>query len=267
MTEVQVTRFTFDNSFDDLDVDDVDDEVKKVKMTQEDFEAALADSFEKGRQEGNAESRQSLEQQAVQMVAQLGGQLQQLAASHADVMQKTKEDAINMAYQICRKILPATAAKNALTEIEQVVAGALMQGVESPVITVRLSSDDFDLLKDKIEKMITDQKMGAQVKVVKDESLSASDCCLEWQGGGTARNMQNVWQVIDQKLGSVLQENFGELPTPETAVTQDAPTETPNVEAEATEEVEEIKADDHAPAETLAEESEPETLTGEKEDE
>jgi len=112
-------KFLFETDFSDLEAL----ESRAEKYSEADIAAARQAAMEEVRNE----LREFEEKRAADLMAQMAARLEQLSAGRQQDLQAATESAIDIAVAMCRKILPALAAKNALSEIEGHVARTLAE--------------------------------------------------------------------------------------------------------------------------------------------
>ena len=100
--------------------------------------------------------------------------------------------AVEFALAVCRKAVPTLCETNAIEEIRSLLEKNLHFLKDEPKISLRLTP----FLADKIKPMLTDlvkkEAYSGKIAVVRDDTLAAGDCRIEWKNGGLEKNVQDV---------------------------------------------------------------------------
>lgn len=206
------TRFLFETDFDDVEAAERQEE----KYSQEDIAAAKQEALEMAR----AELRGFEEKRAADLLAEMSVKLTALAAVRAEDLQSATESAVDIAVVMCRKMLPALAAQNALGEIESHIARTLAEVHGEPRVVVRVSEDNVAALQSGIEKL--GHGLDGEIVLVADDRLPATDCHVLWADGGSERDVQRTWSEIDKAVEAITSNGIGLMaPSPATGADLD----------------------------------------------
>ena len=147
---------------------------------------------EQGRESAWQEAMASIEKQNSDTLTSIDSSIKELLKISHENAQTVFTTAVDFALAVCRKALPSLAEANALTEIRDLLEKNLHFLKDEPKISLRLNP----LLADKIKPMLTDlvrqEAYGGKIAVVRDDTLPAGDCRVEWKNGGLEKNMQEV---------------------------------------------------------------------------
>lgn len=206
------TRSLFDTDFGDLEAN----ALKEEKYSKEDIAAAKQEALELAR----AELKGFEEKRAADLLAEMSVKLTALSAARAEDLQSATESAVDIAVAMCRKILPALAAQNALTEIESHIARTLAEVHGEPRVVVRVSEDNVAALQSGIEGLAGG--LDGEIVLVADDRLPATDCHVMWADGGSERDVQRTWAEIDKAVEQITSNGINTMaPGPTTGTDPD----------------------------------------------
>jgi len=193
-----VEKFDFGHSF-DADAGESTREKRKSKL-----EVQTEEAFQKGRTAGLAEARSGLEQQsttAIQAICQSFAALDQTRIAVEETMSR---QAIGVATALVGKALPALARREAIAEIETVIAECIGKVLDEPRLVVRVTESLMDTLREPIEAAAKQSGFSGKIIVLAEHGLGASDCRVEWADGGAERNLDTIWQEIEATIQHTL---------------------------------------------------------------
>lgn len=201
-------KFMFEKSFDKTEVPEEREafvaQKPPLSMTEEQFEAARAESFAEGRARGMEEMRAAAETLASQMLARIEEGASGSFAALDTATDAIKRDAVQAAILVLRKLAPGFAKTANLAEIEALVASCLGAVLEEPRVVVRVHDSFLDPLKERIVDLAERSGFGGRVVLIADESLGAADCRVEWADGGAERDTDWMWNQIENVVGRFL---------------------------------------------------------------
>lgn len=194
-----ISKFLFDN---DLGKAKSAPAAKPIRrnFTAAEVEAEKAKAFAEGHAKGVADTQQDAATRAAtafqSISAQLGKMIQQVDAQRAE----TNKAAVAAAVAMTRKLLPALARREAMSEIEALVAECLGRMHDAPKIVVRLNEMHVEAFRQKIEQIATSTGFSGRVAIVADPALAAEDARVEWADGGVERSTAQIWKEIETAI-------------------------------------------------------------------
>jgi len=195
-------KFLFETDFSDLEAL----ESRAEKYSEADIAAARQAAMEEVRNE----LREFEEKRAADLMAQMAARLEQLSAGRQQDLQAATESAIDIAVAMCRKILPALAAKNALSEIEGHVARTLAEVHGEPRVVVRVADENLQHLQSAIDRVTSGYD--GKIVLLADDRLAATDCHVMWADGGCDRDVQRTWAAINKAVEQITDHGIGGEP-------------------------------------------------------
>ncbi|MBR1777524.1 MAG: hypothetical protein IJ752_02925 [Alphaproteobacteria bacterium] len=172
------------------------------------MEAAEKKAREEGRLNGLEEGRETAWQEAmVSIEKQNSDTLSTIDASLKEILQQLEknaqnafETAVNFAWAVCQKAVPALCETNALNEIRSLLEKNLHFLKDEPKISLRLNPFLADKIKPVLTELIKKESYGGKIAVVRDDTMPIGDCRVEWKNGGLEKNAQDVLNHTEELL-------------------------------------------------------------------
>lgn len=177
-------------------------------FSQEELDEAKEQAFTQGKLEGQAEGHKaawdeamhSIEKQTADGLELILEQLRALAPIAAETAEKSYAAAVELAMAVCRKVVPTLCKEHAADEIRLLLEKNFHFLKEEPKITVKLNPSMADAVKPYIAKLVKQESFAGKVAVVRDESIPAGNCKIEWRHGGVERTAQDVLNQTEELL-------------------------------------------------------------------
>ncbi|MGN1079081.1 MAG: hypothetical protein ACI4TE_02795 [Alphaproteobacteria bacterium] len=175
-------------------------------FTQNEMDAAKNQAREEGRLQGIEEGREAAWQEAmVSIEKQNSDTLNAIDASLKELLARSQNDsqtafttAVGFAMAVCRKAVPALSEKNAVGEIRGLLEKNFHFLKDEPKISLRLNPFLADKIKPVLADLVKKESYAGKIAVIRDDSLPAGDCHVEWKNGGLQRNAQDVLNQTEE---------------------------------------------------------------------
>ncbi|MAZ35789.1 MAG: hypothetical protein CMO06_21855 [Thalassospira sp.] len=168
-------------------------------------EAADAEGFARGLEQGHAEIRSSLEQAMADTSARLAETLARIDEQQKRANARINEDAIHVAIGVMRKIAPAWSKQFELTEIESIVRQCLANLFDAPKVIVQVHPDISHMVSESVEKIAQSRGFSGKVGVVGEPDIDLGDCHVSWGDGTAVRDTKRIWAEINDIVERALQ--------------------------------------------------------------
>jgi len=224
-------KFMFDVSFDNeaeiLLEAEIADELPAAEeiveeivptFSEEELELARLQSFEEGKKEGLAATTETLTKQINQTLAQIDQQLERAFLTQDSVNEALSHAALSVAKGVCAKMLPALSERHSFGEVERVIVAVFNKIVEQPRVTISVHSSLSQALEERVLEISAGKAYQGEIVFQSDETMSPSDCKVEWSNGGSERDAKAMWEDIS----AIVERNIGDDPA-----LWDEPQETP----------------------------------------
>lgn len=197
-------KFLFDRSFGEkaAAARQAERERPKPIYTQEQLDAAR----EEGRQEGYAAGHQArLQEQEAALAVLVSGiesALAKLMAESETLLKGHLVEARDLALAVVRRLLPTWTARHGLEEIDSVITRAVADMGREPRLVIRVAESQFDAVQARLKSITEQQAYAGKIVLLGEALLGPSDCRVEWADGGVERDMQALWQKIDELVAA-----------------------------------------------------------------
>lgn len=193
----QSQKFLFDNDF----AHPEEARKRAAVHTDADLEAAKAEAYAAGQATMAAEQRVTEEQQIADLITAVLTRVEALFNNRTQMETEIANEAGALAVSICRKIMPTLAAQNALTEIEGLVTRTIAEMDEEPRLVVRVADSKLDALQTRFDRMSAN--FAGKIVLLGDDEMAETDCAVLWADGGAERNLDRLWNEIDQTVAGL----------------------------------------------------------------
>ncbi len=172
-------------------------------FSEDELEAARQESLINGRDQGRKEAAQAIEQACTNSLDVISGQLDQLARQLDGRLERIERDSLLAALTVVRKLFPALARREELSEIEAVLKDCLQRLHDEPRIVVRSSEAMLEILRPRIEKISNETGFEGRLVLLSDTEFRSSDVKVEWADGGAERNTARMWAKIEARFSQL----------------------------------------------------------------
>ncbi len=212
-----VRKFLFDTDFDD----DGAEQPRRVEepepappppepeppppaFSEEELQVARDEAFQAGRAAAMREAEAATERAMAGAVQALGVGLKALEQQLRHDAEERHREAVRVAMTVAARVMPETAVRNGLVEIEGVFRDCMSFVLEEPRVSVRVADALADSARERLEAIAESSGFEGRLLVLGDPAVAMGDCRVEWAEGGAERNFARVWQEIEMVLERVL---------------------------------------------------------------
>ena len=203
------TKFRFDTPFDaeppSRPETPAPEPVPEKVLTDADLAAAREQAFAAGREAGLADATAAAEQARADALSRLAQQLDDIVPRHADALSACRNDAVEIARAMVRKIISADHT-SAVAGVEHMIASFMPRLLDEPRIVVRVNDALLDLLQDKMPSLADACGYRGAVILLSEPEMALADCRVEWADGGAERDTEALWCEIDASIEAFLAE-------------------------------------------------------------
>ena len=196
-------KYLFDVSFDQVASKPAPEPPRpppEEKFTHAELEAAQEAARAEGRNAGLAEANEAATAKAAAALAALADGVKSLLGTTDAATAQTQREAIQALRIIVAKLLPATAAKGALAEIEAFATKCLSDALDEPRVVLRVAPEAYEPVRGQLEAIAAASGFGGRIVLLADEALAASDARLEWADGGVERDTAELLREADAAM-------------------------------------------------------------------
>ena len=200
-------KFYFDvNIFDAPPKEEIDENLPPPPpvFSEDELAAARDIAFEKGRQQGQKEQKESRETHVAQTLDIVAENFSRLFAAEMVRESIFEKESLKLAITMLDLIFPSLTEKLGHGEVYKVIEKTLSDHRKTKEIKICVPMG----FKGEIETLITRIRTGEHEEVLwrvtEDPSLTAGDCTLEWSDGGAVRDSLRTARDIRRNIEALL---------------------------------------------------------------
>jgi hypothetical protein len=179
-------------------------------FTEEEVERARRESFDKGRQEGIAQTKAERDENVTKILQQVSEQIAAFEEHKREAFRAQHADALRLAMAMFEKTLPVLQDRFGLDNLKAQVETILRAHSGQNTVDIHIHPDMVETFGTYIAQM---EKDSATVSCVltPDESLSLYACTVKWKNGGGYTDQNTIAQHVCDKITGILSDK--EVPT------------------------------------------------------
>ncbi len=185
-------KFTFD--------DDFEGETGAPALRKDKLEDIQAAAFAEGREAGQAEIMNSLEQSCESLLQNIALATQNLQMRQDEQIALMNKEAAKLTHAIIEKLAPALVDQTPLAEIELLINQCLKNSPLEPRLVIRVDDAILPALEEKIDVMAQASGFPGKIILINEPMAHISDCRVEWANGGAERNFSKLLETIESTL-------------------------------------------------------------------
>jgi len=204
----QLNKFMFDVDFDippepeapvaeEIAVEEEEVEVAPA-FSEEEMDMARDEGFLAGKEAGIREAAELMEQKILAALGKVTESFADVCRMQQDSNREIAREMLGVAATIAKKAFPDLNSRNALGEIDRMVAEILDAILEEPKVQIFVAPALRDPFADRLESIAERVGYEGRLAVAGDKLLEPGDCRVEWANGGAVREMSDLWQQIDE---------------------------------------------------------------------
>ena len=200
----------------------VEEEEAAPTFSEEELQAAKAEGFEQGKEEGIREAAAATEQRVLETLNSLNQQTQKIFQEMEDVNATAIQNAMSIGASIVKKLFPYLNQRQAMNEVEELIQTTIQQVISEPEIRIRVNSGLYEAINERFLPIISNMGHDNKMKLISDNEMPEGNCQIEWESGGASRDTTSMWQEIDDILQRNLGENWTTLKQVSDAIAKEA---------------------------------------------
>ena len=210
----QLARFTFDLNLEPraglgAAANDFPSQPAPVPTLPEDVVAQLiASAREEAYAEGLAAGERNAANTASQTLAAAAGTLATQTAPMANALEEAmarhRQEAVDLALSIARKLALHLIARQPQAELEALIAECLASLGGVPHLVIRCHPDLADAIRDNASAQMAQSGFSGRLVVMGEPDIRLGDGRLEWVDGGVVRDIAETARAIDLQIASYL---------------------------------------------------------------
>lgn len=171
------------------------------------------DAYEKGFAQGEKDGIEMGTKKNEKVFENIHGILKDLVDEKRNIVKKYEEEILQLIDLVARKVVETTVSINS-GAVKETVLKALMLAIDRSEITVRVSPDDFDYVKE-IKPDFFEKIDGLKsITITSDASVSHGGCYVETKFGDIDARLEKQLDKISESIRNVFKEGLGGIPKP-----------------------------------------------------
>jgi len=162
-----------------------------------DLAAARKEGYARGRGEGEAAVRASVENAATSALAAIEAALPGLRSNIDDGLAAANRLMLETMLAGLRRLVPELGRRGGLAEIEALLQQTIVHLREESRIVVRLNDAQLDGLRARLDAAAQAAGFEGRFVLLADDGIEPGDCRIEWADGGVERAVSRVWNDIE----------------------------------------------------------------------
>lgn len=169
-------------------------------FTAADLESARSESYAAGVASGRADAEKQINRRIADALDALGTRLGDLLAEGTRNHEAASREAIVAATEIVKRLMPALAQREALSEVESLIGDCLSRLHDEPRLVIRVGDELLDPLRQNIDQLAAAAGFSGRVILLADAAMRATDARVEWADGGADRDLAAIWREVESAI-------------------------------------------------------------------
>lgn len=208
---VAISKFLFDTDFDASEggAARAAPKPESRKYTASEVEAARAAGHAAGHSAGRAEAEQEAARRTADALDVVGKRLGEMLTEATRRHQSETREAVQIAAEIVRRLLPALGKRETMNEVEALIADCLSRLHDEPRLVVRVADDLLEPVRQRIDVLAAASGFSGRTILLADGALKPGDARVEWADGGVDRDVSAVWREVDGAIQRFVEDGSG----------------------------------------------------------
>jgi flagellar biosynthesis/type III secretory pathway protein FliH len=177
-------------------------------FSEEELMKAREEGYVSGRESGLTEGKSvflEATQQLKNAISNLDKQIEAVFNAQQQSWQNAEKRILELSSLIARKVAGDTLKHDLTGHLNSVVKPLLQMIVTEPVINISLHSSLAGLMSENIRTMGEELKYSGKINIVTDDKLPVTDCAIRWEQGGADVSTSDLWEKIQNTLGTKIE--------------------------------------------------------------
>lgn len=166
------------------------------------------EAYEKGFAQGEKDGLEMGTKKNEKVLENIDGILKSLIDVKGDIVKKHEEEILQLIDRVVKKVVETTVSINS-GAVRETILNALMLAIDRSEITVRVSPEDFDYVKE-IKPDFFEKIDGLKsITISSDSSINRGGCYVETRFGDIDARLEQQLDRISESIRKVFEENLG----------------------------------------------------------
>ncbi|PJK28449.1 FliH/SctL family protein [Minwuia thermotolerans] len=194
-------KFLFDKNFGD---GGARRRKKAETFTEEDLAAARAEGYAEGQRAGHQEARQEIEAAASASLSVISEQIDAASEQLQTALGDCRREAAEVAVTVGRKLAGNLIEAHPLAAIEALIVDCIGELRDEPRLVIRASDGVTEAIRERISAIAASAGFDGHLVMLPDETMTDSDCRVEWADGGAALELSRTEALIERAVRTYL---------------------------------------------------------------
>ena len=179
-------------------------------FNEEQMLASEREGYKKGFIAGEQEGRNQAESEQAEINRALAGMNEQFVQAvsplfehYRQMVLQFQKDVPNIALAVARKVAGVALQENAEAIISELAMRCCETMVSEPELTIVANEKMGDTLENKLQELALRLPAVTHITIVRDPSMPAADCRIEWNHGSLERVTEQLWRQVEKSLNNM----------------------------------------------------------------
>jgi len=180
-------------------------------FSEDELKSAERDSYQKGFLDGIAEGKMQAENEQAAVDAALSQSVEHFAKHYIPLFNMYREmlklqaaQLPKIAHAIAKKVAGDALAENAYPLVEEIALRCVNAMMHEPKLTITIHQSMRETLEKKLQSIAGQAQLSSDIYVVGDPNIAPPNCRIEWKNGAMVRDTNQLWQQVEQIVGSMV---------------------------------------------------------------
>lgn len=165
--------------------------------TDEDLEIAREEAYVQGHTAALNEAAKGLERALAEAVEACGRGFAMLQPAVEDAQGEVGDLAVQVAMEVCRKMLPHAPEELVGAEVSALVKALMPELAGQPRVVVKTAPEMVERLRPLLQDIADRSGFEGRLVVLDEPGMEPGDARVEWADGGAERNTSRLWKAVD----------------------------------------------------------------------
>lgn len=205
-----ISKFLFDRDFDaEENMARTAPQSEMPRYTGAELEEARAAAHMEGFAAGQAAAENEIARRVADTADAIGVKLKHVLSESTKYHETRAREAVVAATEIVRRLLPVLGKREAMAEIEALIADCLGRLHDEPRLVIRVTDELLDPIRQRIDQLTGAAGFTGRVIFLADDTLKAGDVRIEWADGGADRDSTALWRDIENAIQRFTEDGSG----------------------------------------------------------
>lgn len=174
--------------------------VERIVLTPDDLDAAKAQNYEQGYQDGQDRAKLDYDDHLIQILQGIERHLELLFRLTDNLEEEHFQQGVQLCLEICRKLLPHWIEQGAEKEVMKNISDIFTMVSPKSAVKIYLNPQTREKIRSHFDSMLLQKKELTQLQWIDDESMTLADCFVGWGVTSAGKKIDELWQEIESHI-------------------------------------------------------------------